>query len=273
MITRSWQRVRAALAGRERTSGEPQSANGASSFHLVWDIPTVPLAEVSVTLEVLVPPVASRLYFWALQVSFASERRLYGGAHLGIQWNKRYPGNTAVNWGGYGPMDRGETLLAGSASPLRGPRSDPNTREFPWAAGHPYRLRIAPSPGEAPEGMHAWRGTVSDLDEGREHLVRDLYAAGEFLLSPMMWSEVFARCEQPSVSVRWSDLRAVTADGEPVRPRNVRVNYQSRSDGGCDNTTVGVDELGILQTTAVPRRIPQGAILPVPGADPPKRRR
>jgi hypothetical protein len=268
MITRSWQRVRSALTGRERTSGEPQSANGASSFHLVWDLPVVPLAEVSVTLEVLVPPVAKRLYFWAMQVSFASQHRLYGGAHLGIQWNKRYPGGTAVNWGGYGPVDRGESLLSGSVSPLPGPRSDPHTREFPWAAGHPYRLRVAPSPSEAPEGLHAWRGTITDLDGDREYLVRDLYAPGEFLMSPMVWSEVFARCEHSSVTVRWSDLLAVTADGEPLSPRHVRVNYQSRSDGGCDNTTVGLDELGVLQSTAVPRRIPQGATLPVPGVTP-----
>jgi hypothetical protein len=263
--------VRAALAGRERTSGEPQSANGASSFHLVWDLPAVPLAEVSATLEILVPPFVSRLYFWALQVSFASERSFQGGAHLGLQWNKRYPGNTAANWGGYAPAERSTALLQGSASPLRGPRSDPNTREFSWSAGHPYRLRVAPSPAEAPEGFFAWRGTIGDLDGGEEYMVRDLYAAGEFLVSPMVWSEVFARCEHQSVSVRWSDLRAVTADGEPLVPRNVRVNYQARSDGGCDNTTAGVDELGILQTTSVRRRVPQGAVLPVPGVDPPRR--
>lgn len=263
MITRSWQRVRAALQNRQRTSGEPQSANGASSFHLVWDIPPVPLREVSATVEVLVPPVTNRLYFWALQVSFASERRLQGGAHIGIQWNRRYPGNTAVNWGGYGPADRGGAVLDGSDSPLSGVRGDRNTRTFPWKAGHPYRLTVAPAadgPGEAT----AWRGTITDLDSGEEHLVRDLYAEGEYLMSPMVWSEVFARCEQPSVTVRWSDLRAVGAHGEDLSPRRIRVNYQTRMDGGCDNTSVGVDELGVLQTTAVRRRVPQGALLPVP---------
>jgi hypothetical protein len=268
VITRSWQRVRAGLAKRQRTSGEPQSANGASSFHLVWDIPPEPLREVSATIEVLVPPVTRRLYFWALQVSFASERRLEGGAHIGIQWNRRYPGNTAVNWGGYGPADRGGRILSGSESPLSGVRGDRNTRSFSWKPGHPYRLKVEPA-DEAPEDLHAWRGTITDLDAGREHLVRDLYTEGSYLVSPMVWSEVFARCEQPSVTVRWSDLRAVSASGDEVLPRRIRVNYQSRADGGCDNTSVGVDELGVLQTTSVRRQVPQSALLPVPGDLPP----
>lgn len=265
MITRTWQRVRAGLANRQRTSGEPQSANGASSFHLVWDIPPVLLQEVSATVEVLEPPVVRRLYFWALQVSFASERRLEGGAHIGIQWNRRYPEGTAVNWGGYGPADRGGLVLDGSDSPLPGVRGDRNTRSFPWKAGHPYRLRVGRA-DESPEGLQAWRGTITDLDSGRRHLVRDLYAEGRHLVSPMVWSEVFARCEHPSVTVRWSDFSAVAASGEILEPRAVRVNYQTRADGGCDNTSVGVDELGLLQTTAVRRQVPQGALLPVPGA-------
>jgi hypothetical protein len=48
----------------------------------------------------------------------------------------------------------------------------------------------------------------------------------------------------------------------------VRINYQSRADGGCDNSSVVVDELGIVQSTSVERQIPQGAMLPVPGANP-----
>jgi hypothetical protein len=80
----------------------------------------------------------------------------------------------------------------------------------------------------------------------------------------MVWSEVFARCEQPSVSVRWSDFEAVADDGAVVRPRRVRVNYQSRADGGCDNMSVIPDELGLLQVTAVQREVPQGAILALP---------
>ncbi|MBN2113268.1 MAG: hypothetical protein JW785_03980 [Acidimicrobiia bacterium] len=265
MIRRSFNRAAAAWAARQRVSGEPRSANGASSFHLVWEIPPEPLRRVEATLEVVVPPAVPRLYFWALQVSFAAGPRLQGGAHLGLQWHPRYPGSTAVNFGGYGPAERGTRMLEGSTSELKGPRREPNTREFPWQLGHRYRLAVEAAP-EAPEGLRAWRGTVEDLDGGGVQVVRDLYTRGEYLHSPLVWSEVFARCEHPTVVVRWSDLRAVAASGQELHPRHVRVNYQSRADGGCDNTSVGLDELGLLQITAVQREVPQEATLPVPGA-------
>jgi len=257
-------RFRSASKVRLRTSGDPRSANGASSFHLVWELPQTPLIEVSATLEILEQPAVRRLYFFALQVTFASERRLRGGAHLGLQWNPGFPGSTAANWGGYGPTDAGSRLLAGSRSPLKSSRNDANTRDFSWKAGRRYRLRVAPSP-DGPPDVHAWRGTITDLETGIETVVRDLYTEGAYLAAPMVWSEVFARCEQASVSARWSDMHAVTASGEELRPQRVRVNYQSHTDGGCDNTSVVVDELGVIQTTAMERQIPQGALLPVVG--------
>jgi hypothetical protein len=263
-----FRRVRSAWSSNLRTSGEPRSSNGASSFHLVWEVPQVPLVEVSATLEVLMPPSVRRLYFWALQVSFASERRLQGGAHLGLQWHPRHPGSTAVNWGGYraGSADRSE--LEGSVSDLPSVRRNANTRDYPWRPGRRYRLHVGAAPDgvAAPGDGVAWRGTVTDLETDEPAVVRDLYSPGGYLVSPMVWSEVFARCEQPSVTVRWSDLAATTADGDTVRPAQVRVNYQARADGGCDNTSASVDELGVLQTTAMTRQVPQGAILPVPGA-------
>jgi len=265
MIRRGLTRASAAWAARPRLSGEPRSANGASSFHLIWDVPQVPLRRVEATLEVITPPAVDRLYFWALQVSLAAGPRLQGAVHLGLQWNPRYPAAAAVNFGGYGPAPRGTRVLEGSTSELPGPRRDPHTRAFPWELGHRYRLAVAPAP-EAPPGMRAWRGTVADLDGGREQVVRDLYTRGEYLFSPMVWSEVFARCEHPSIVVRWSDLQAFSMRDEDLRPQHVRVNYQPRAEGGCDNTTVGLDELGILQITAAPREVPQGAVLPVPGA-------
>jgi hypothetical protein len=265
MMRRSLSRAAAAWAARQRVSGEPRSANGASSFHLIWDLPSLPLRRVAATLEVVVPPRVPRLYFWALQVSFASGPRLQGGAHLGLQWHPRYPGSTAVNFGGYGPAERGTRVLEGTTSELRGSRRNPNTRDFPWQLGHRYRLEVAPAP-EAPEGLRAWRGTVQDLDGGGVQVVRDLYTRAEYLHSPLVWSEVFARCEHPSVVVRWSDLQATAISDEELRPERVRVNYQTRADGGCDNTSVALDELGILQITAVQREMPQAAILPVPGA-------
>ena len=265
LIRRSLSRASAAWAARQRVSGEPRSANGASSFHLIWDLPEVPLLQLEATLEVVTVPAVKRLYFWALQASFAAGPRLQGGAHLGLQWNPRYPGSTAVNFGGYGPTPRGTRVLQGSTSELPGPRRDPNTREFTWQLGHRYRLSIFPAPS-APEGIRAWRGVVEDREEGRQQLVRDLYTRGEYLHTPMVWTESFARCEHPTVVVRWSGLRAVSAAGEELRPQHVRVNYQPRAEGGCDNTTVSADELGILQVTAEQREVPQGAWLRVPGA-------
>ena len=264
-MRRLWRRFRTASNVRLRTSGEPASANGASSFHLVWEMPQTPLIEVAATLEVLQLPAVRRLYFFALQATFASERRLRGGGHLGLQWNPSFPESTAANWGGYGPSEDGHRLLSGSRSVLPSSRSDANTRDFPWKPGRRYRLRIAPSL-EGPPDVNAWRGSITDLETGLETAVRDLFTDGAYLTAPMVWSEVFARCEQPSVSVRWSDLHAVTANGGNLRPHRVRVNYQSREDGGCDNTSVVVDELGLIQATSVERQIPQGALLPVPGA-------
>jgi hypothetical protein len=255
--------MRAAAAERQRTWGEPRSGNGASSFHLIWDVPQIALREVSATLEVLDIPSVRRLYFWALQASFVTGRRIQGGAHLGLQWHPRHPGSTAVNWGGYGPADRGTRELEGSTSPLPSIRKNPNTRDFTWIAGQRYRLHIGPAP-DSPEALFAWRGSVTCLDSGEVTEIRDLYTRGEYLVSPMVWTESFARCEHPPVSVRWSNLVAVGADGTELRPPHIRVNYQSRSDGGCDNTTVSIDELGVLQTTATPREVPQGAILPCP---------
>jgi hypothetical protein len=77
----------------------------------------------------------------------------------------------------------------------------------------------------------------------------------------MVWSEVFARCDDPPVAVRWSGLRATTASGEVTSPLAVRVNYQRRTDGGCDNTTALLDGDGVRQVTSTPRQVPTGARL------------
>jgi hypothetical protein len=263
MMRNSLRRIRRAMAAGERTSGEPRSGNGASSFHLVWDLPTQPLSSVEATLEILEPPAVNRLYFWALQVSFGRDRRMQGAGHIGLQWNERHPDSTAVNWGGYGPPGH-HGLLGGTGSDLPSARNDPNTRDYPWRAGHRYRLAVSAA-GRGPDDLHAWEGTVTDVDTGVATVVRRLFSPGLFLMAPMVWSEVFARCEHPRVTVRWSGLRATTVEGHAIVPGAVRVNYQTRADGGCDNTTVALDELGILQVTASNRQIPQGATLPIPG--------
>ena len=246
---------------RPRVSGRPPSPNGASSFHLVWLLgPSEVLVEVSAVLEVLAAPAVDSLYFWALQASFAEGGRDRGGAHVGLQWNNRHPGNRAVNWGGYAA---GGSLLEGTESPLPSTPHDPNTRDYAWQPGRPYQLRVSPAPGQS--GF--WQGAVTDLVSGEATVVRSLAAGGDRLLAPVVWSEVFARCDDPSVSVRWSGLEGVTADGNMVVPRGLTVNYQARPAGGCDNTDVAIDdEGGVLQTTNTPRTVALGSVIALPGA-------
>ena len=76
----------------------------------------------------------------------------------------------------------------------------------------------------------------------------------------MVWSEVFARCEHPSASVRWTapEVR-IGGAWRPVEA--AAVSYQRRADGGCDNTNAHVDDLGLVQTTAVERIVRHGDVL------------
>lgn len=199
------------------------------------------------------PPTVPRLYFWALQASFTdgAGQRL-GAAHLGLQAHSRYPGGTAVNWGGYRANG---TELTGTASGLPSALGNPNTRDLEWHPSRPYRLRIAPG---AP-GM--WRGEVTDVASGETTVVRELAPAASLLERPVVWSEVFARCDHPSTTVRWSELEAVTADGRRLRPSAVQVGYQSFEDGGCTNTDAAPSEAGVLQVTAVERRLAPGTVV------------
>lgn len=200
----------------------------ASSFHLFWDVSS-PFSTASVDLVVVRPPAVDELYFWALQVTFEDG----AGAHVGLQW---LPGTgPAANWGGY---EAGGRELAGSPPG--------NTHPYAWVVGRPYSLSVL-------RGSSGWVGRVSD----GAGLVfeRELFVGGRTLSSPMVWSEVFARCDHPSVMVRWSSLRV---DGLDVG--RVRANYQA---DGCTNTDSSVDGDGFVQTTCVGRATPQGAWLEV----------
>ena len=257
MAPRSLRSLVQALVGR-RAGGRPGSTNGASSFHLWWELSrSARLVEVSAVLEVVVPPAVDSLYFWALQVDFVDGPAHRGGAHTGLQWYGRFPGSTAVNWGGYASEAAGGGVLAGSASTLPGFADEPNTRSYPWQPGRPYRFRVYRSP----EQQGAWRSEVTDVLSGRTIVIRDLYAGGRHLAAPLVWSEVFADCDAPSVTVRWSELRAVDEAGVVLAPRAVLVNYQSPADGGCSNTTVALDGDGVLQITNAERTVPQGSSL------------
>lgn len=219
--------------------------------------------EIGATLEVVDEPTVSRLVFWALQVSFV--RPSGGGAHLGLQHHPNFPGASSANWGGYATPDDGG-LLDGSPSPLPSTPNDPNTRDFLWLPQRPYRLTIGRSPDPAPADFFAWRGTIEDLRSGETSVVRDLYSRGEYLRSPVVWTESFARCDHPSFAVRWSDLSAAGEGGHSIPVTTVSVNYQERSAGGCDNTNVSVDGTGWIQRTNTTRATRPGARLSLPRA-------
>jgi len=260
-----WRRFAPPAQTWDGMAGAPPSGNGASSFHLFWDVPPGSWTTAEVTIEIVEPPTVPKLYFWAMQVGFADRGRSGGAGHIGPQGGSTHPGGTAINWGGYGPDGR---ELDGSVSPLPSGSGNVNTRDFAWRARTPYRLRVRPLLGAeaeaaqpAPAGRNLWRGEVIDLSTGVVTVIRELWAAGTAIESPMMWSEVFAACDDPSVVVRWSDPTVVNAQGESRAITSVRVNYQSLADGGCANTNVAADEVGFVQRTNTMRTTPPGARL------------
>ena len=122
---REWLGLSSASANT-RVEGTPPSGNGASSFHLFWQMPAhEPLREVSATFELLNEPAQDRLYFWALQAGFADADGAYGGAHFGFQWHPQYPAKRAVCWGGY----------ANVGGELQGGRADVRENDFAGARG------------------------------------------------------------------------------------------------------------------------------------------
>jgi hypothetical protein len=173
--TDRWSRLRrwgpARFGGRPRMSGRPPSANGASSLHLAWDVPTdEQLIEASVTLLVPVLPRVPRLYFWALQVCFSGG----AGAHLGLQWAADPPRKLRhVNWGGYGT----------SGSELSG-----NISTRPVRSPTPIRVTSTGSPA-TPIGS----GSLGRLTAGPDGWTR-------------LWSVASTLLEKPS-RIRWSGPR------------------------------------------------------------------
>jgi hypothetical protein len=237
--------------GRRRERGYPTSSNGASSFHLRWqDVP--PSDSVEVSIRVDFEPEVDRLCFWALQTSFSDAGRHTGGAHLGLQWNPRYPGYRAVNWGGY---HTGGEILSGTESPLRSTPNDPNTRDLWWEPGTTYRLRVTPA------GPGWWAGSIED-DHGNVVEVRKLNGGGTRLEAPIVWSEIFTRCGASSVSVTWSDP-SYHIGGVVHGPTHYSVNYQAVARGGCTNTCSNPVQGGVRQTTNTRRTVRQGAVIPV----------
>ena len=238
--------------GGQRIEGPPTSSNGASSFHLYWELGPEPLLEVAATIEVVEPPRVDKLYFWALQANFQQGPRPQGGAHFGLQYHPAYPDGGAVNWGGY---HRGGGELEGSGSELPSTLDNVNTRNYEWQPNRRYRYRIYRSP------RRGWRGSITDLSTGIETVVRDLWIEADTIVSPMVWTEAFAHCDDPAAAVRWTDFETVTADGRTSTVNHVRINYQSHGDGGCSNTDVSHDGVGLVQRTSTERRANAGSRL------------
>jgi hypothetical protein len=234
---------------------EPPS--GSTSFHCWWEGVNAadPVVEVRATIEVLQRPKAQRLYFWALQTSFADAARTYGAAHIGLQWNPRHKDSTAVNWGGYAEVSDVQSVLEGSPSPLPSTVDDLNTRDFPWKEGVPYRLHIS-------KAAQGWRGEITDLTTNVTSHIRDLYGGGDRLTGFVVWSEVFCACTDPQAVVRWSDFETVSASGAVRKPASVRLTFPG---GGCTNTDTAATPEGIVQVTGTTRKAKDMAVLPVPG--------
>jgi hypothetical protein len=220
-----------------------------SSFHLVWQVDPEPaIVAAEVTLVVDADPVVDDLYFWALQASFSDAARSFGGGHTGLQWNARFPGFRAVNWGGYHDQRFGGAVLDGTDSPLPSARNDRNTRDYDWRPGAPYRFRI-----ERGSRAGFWAAEVTEVATGQRRIIRELECRGDRLTGLVMWSEVFAACDAPSVSVRWSELVIERGDGRREPVDTVETRYQAVTAGGCSNTDSSVQGAAFVQTTNTER--------------------
>jgi len=234
-----------------RTTGFPTSSNRASSFHAWWGPERSGIVEIGVTFTVTVPPVVDHLYFWAMQASFGGPLGgRHGAGHLGLMWNPRHPYRGAVNWGGYGSAGR---VLDGIPAGLASSTGNQNTFDFRWDPARPYRLRVR-------RVEQGWEGSVTDAD-GNTTVVRTITAGGSRLTDVAVWSEVFARCDDPPVTVEWTDPVLVDTRDQEVRPDRVRLTYQTAERGGCDNTATTIQSGRLEQSTTTVRPNRDGDVL------------
>ncbi len=234
-------------------------------MHLFWQMPQIPrddpIVEVGATILITHRPEIERLFFWALQADFIEERRVIGAGHLGLQYHPSYPAGGAANWGGYhGSDSTGSGELPGSTLTMPSTLHNVNTGDYPWQAGKLYRYRIYPSP------ERGWRGSITEKETGTETIIRDLWCPGSELGRPMVWTEAFAHCDDPSVGVQWSEFSGVTRSGFVVGPDAVKVNYQSIANGGCLTSSSDLVQnsgggLVVEQRTGTVRRTGQGTLL------------
>jgi hypothetical protein len=241
-------------SGASTEPGEPTT--GVSAFHVWWQgmSATDHYVRCAATLEVTHLPMVDKLYFWALQATFSDAKGVeYGGAHTGLQWNPHYPRNRAINWGGYDASGSVTAILKGSLSPMPSAPNDVNTRNYAWEVGVPYRFEISHT--------HAgWLGEVTNEVTGETAEIRTLFAGGDRLTGFVCWSEIFAGCNDPSASVKWSNLSATTAAGRVVKPTGVTLSYPTGGD--CPNNDTRLDaHKAIVQTTNGTRSGHNGQLL------------
>lgn len=243
-----------------RRSGLVEQRRGPQAgFHLWWGpLPLEPgeyPVECAVTLRILEAPSTPTLTFWALQATFVdAAQSAMGVAHLGLQWNPRHPGQRAANWGGYRRSSDVTSILDGTASLLPSAPGDPNTRDYPWRVGAPYRLRIT-------RGASGWAGTITDVERGDTSLVRELHAGGDRLAHLVMWTELFSDPDDPAFSADWYEPRVRTSTGREIGPDIVRVAYPphevwSRLDASADSGSV-------VQVVGTERLTPPNGVLPI----------
>ena len=229
----------------------------ASSFHLFWQLPaparTARLVEVSAVLEVVTASdcpgavllgVAGRFSRWPREsgeggtpvcsgtADTVGERRSIGAAMrlLGLAGRccpARCPPfpvskTIPIRWSIAGHLGcrTGFGSIAPPTPPERGGPRSPT-----WRLDRPTVIRDLWS-------GHARRpGLLSRaLSKARAQADAVAEEAG-FLTGPMVWSEIFAECDAPSVTVRWSEFQAVDETGAVWRPDAVSVNYQPGRDG------------------------------------------
>jgi hypothetical protein len=239
---------------QQRTSGLPTSSNGASSAIIA--VPPIVASEVSATIQVITVPTTANVEFWALQVDYIDD---FGTSiavvHTGLQYHPSYPGNRAVNYGGY--VSATGVEVVGPTSPaLTSTTGSLNTYDYLWVVGRSYRFRCySPISG-------IWRATVTDLTTSTTTILRDLpIPAATKVRGAILFAEDFVDCSI-GTEARFSNV--TFGGGATAQSPNVGVvNYQDYVDGGCTNTNVTVQSGVLSVVTGTARTNADGTTFPL----------
>jgi hypothetical protein len=106
---------------------------------------------------------------------------------------------------------------------------------------------------------------VADVATESTSVIRELDGGGTYLTAPLVWAEVFAPCDGPSVTVVWSDLQVADEAGVWTPVDETTINYQAWEAGGCTNTNGLARHRQFEQTTNVVRTNPGGQVIRLSG--------